>query len=91
MVLMSKLVKRITETAEKKGQSLNKTIKELLEKALGLTPQRSKDYRNDFSEFLGVPGLKKIVRNLKRQLKTLRKLIRGIGYEKSASRYKRLQ
>ena len=51
--LNDQISKKITETAEKKGQSLNKTIKELLEKALGLTPQRSKDYRNDFSEFLG--------------------------------------
>ncbi len=52
--LNDQISQKITETAQNKGQSLNKTIKELLEKALGLTPQGSKDYRNDFSEFLGV-------------------------------------
>lgn len=48
------LNKRIIEQARRKGLSLNKTIKSLLEEALGLNSAKAKDRRDDFLEFLGV-------------------------------------
>jgi len=46
---MSRLIR---SEAYSQGLSLNKTIKQLLAKALGLTVRSKK--RNDFSEFFGV-------------------------------------
>ena len=43
---------KINEQAKRNNLSLNKTIKILLENALGLNPQ--KDHRDDFIEFIGV-------------------------------------
>ncbi len=42
----------IRDLAKKEGLSLNKTIKKLLRKALGVSEQ-GKDHREDFVEFLG--------------------------------------
>ncbi len=42
----------IREKAKKDGLSLNKTMKKLLRKALGLN-ENGKDHRDDFVEFLG--------------------------------------
>jgi len=47
---IEKLLKRRAESA---GKSVNKTVKEILEKALGVSPAR-KDRRDDFIEFLGI-------------------------------------
>ena len=42
----------IREKAEKEGLSLNKTMKKLLRKSLGINEQ-GEDHREDFVEFLG--------------------------------------
>ncbi|MFQ5769663.1 MAG: hypothetical protein ACE5HX_03945 [bacterium] len=52
--LGEQLNKRINEQARRKGLRLNKTIKSLLEEALGLKTAKLKDRRNDFIEFMGV-------------------------------------
>lgn len=44
--------KLIREKAEKEGLSLNKTMKKLLRKALGI-PEHGEDHSQDFVEFLG--------------------------------------
>jgi hypothetical protein len=44
----------IEEKARKEGLSLNKTVKMLLRKALGLTPGGNGDRKADFAEFSGV-------------------------------------
>lgn len=46
--------KKLTELSRETGLSMNKTIKKLLNDALGFGPDQQKDFRNDFSEFLGV-------------------------------------
>ena len=45
--------KLLKKRAESEGKSVNKTVKEILEKALGVGPVR-KDHRDDFVEFLGI-------------------------------------
>lgn len=52
--LDDQLNQKIIEQARRKGLSLNKTIKALLEEALGLNTAGTKDHRDDFIEFLGV-------------------------------------
>jgi plasmid stability protein len=47
------LDKRIRETAKRKGISLNKTIKKLLEKALGINQEKQKDHRGDYMDLFG--------------------------------------
>ena len=42
----------IRAKAEKEGLSLNKTMKKLLRKALGITEQ-NENHRQDYAEFLG--------------------------------------
>jgi hypothetical protein len=44
----------IEEKARKEGLSLNKTVKLLLRKALGLEPSGNGDRKADFAEFCGV-------------------------------------
>ena len=44
----------IEEKARKEGLSLNKTVKLLLRKALGLEERRNGDRKADFAEFSGV-------------------------------------
>ena len=44
----------IQEKARAEGLSLNKTVKMLLRRALGLAPGGNGDKRADFSEFCGV-------------------------------------
>ena len=44
----------IRDRAAAEGMSLNRTIKALLEEALGVTPPRSGRHAADFREFLGV-------------------------------------
>jgi len=46
--------KKLNELARKKKMSLNKTVKYLLRKALGLESDVKEIRRKDFSEFLGV-------------------------------------
>ncbi len=45
---------KISEKAKRQGLSLNRTIKTLLEEAVGLSPQNKKDHKDDFIDFLGV-------------------------------------
>ena len=45
--------KLLKKRAESEGKSVNKTVKEILEKALGVGPVR-RDHRDDFIEFLGI-------------------------------------
>ena len=52
--LDDRISKKIDEKAKREGLSLNRTIKNLLEDALGLKSQKTKDHRDDFIEFLGV-------------------------------------
>lgn len=52
--LDERLSKKISEKARREGLSLNRTIKNLLEEALGLTSRKKKDHRDDFVDFLGV-------------------------------------
>ena len=44
---------RIRERAKAEGKSLNKTIKGLLEEALGLSGKKSRDHREDFMDLYG--------------------------------------
>lgn len=48
------LDKQIRERAKSQRLSLNKTIKNLLEKSLGLTHEKKNIRREDFMEFFGV-------------------------------------
>jgi plasmid stability protein len=48
-----KLYKKIKNKAYKKGLSLNKTIKRLLEEALGIKNEIDINNRDEFIEFLG--------------------------------------
>ena len=48
------LSKKIHEKAKSQGLSLNKTIKRILEQALGIATQGTKDHRDDFIDFLSV-------------------------------------
>lgn len=41
----------LKSTADAKGLSLNKTIKQLLERALGITPNAINSKKSDFQEF----------------------------------------
>jgi len=47
------LVRGITDRARRHGLSLNKTIKNLLKEALGLTNDGEKNHRKDFQSLLG--------------------------------------
>jgi plasmid stability protein len=48
-------VSRMVEArAKSAGQSLNKTVKALLEQSLGMRPQEDRGHADDFAEFLGV-------------------------------------
>jgi hypothetical protein len=52
--LDAKLYERIKDKAKRQGLSLNKTIKNLLEKSLGIRHHDGTDHREDFVEFSGV-------------------------------------
>lgn len=52
--LDDQLNQKIIEQAKRKGLSLNKTVKSLLEEALGLNTDSTNDRHDDFIEFLGV-------------------------------------
>ncbi|OGS35978.1 MAG: hypothetical protein A2293_06130 [Elusimicrobia bacterium RIFOXYB2_FULL_49_7] len=45
--------KLILQKAHESGVSLNKTLKKLLEHALGIRPAETQKHRNDFAEFAG--------------------------------------
>lgn len=47
------LDKKIREKAKSQGLSLNKTIKKLLEKSLGINRGKGKDHREDFIDLFG--------------------------------------
>ena len=63
----------IEEKARKEGLSLNKTVKMLLRKALGLKERRNGDRKADFAEFSGVWS-KTDERELEKKTKDLRKV-----------------
>jgi hypothetical protein len=44
----------IEAQAKSAGQSLNKTVKALLEQSLGMRPPDDRHHADDFAEFLGV-------------------------------------
>jgi len=50
----SKLDDLIKRKARKQGQSLNKTIKKLLEKSLGLNSDIEGDRRKEFTDLFGI-------------------------------------
>lgn len=52
--LDDRLSEEIERKAKQDGLSLNKTIKRLLEEALGLSLKRKTDRSSEFAEFLGV-------------------------------------
>ncbi|MGD2246059.1 MAG: hypothetical protein PVI11_05885 [Candidatus Aminicenantes bacterium] len=52
--LDDKLDKEIRKEAKSQGISLNKTIKRLLTKALGLKPPTEPNYREEFQDLFGV-------------------------------------
>lgn len=54
--LDTELARHIEMEARTQGLSLNKTIKDLLSKALGLTHRKQK--KNDFSKFVGTMSAK---------------------------------
>lgn len=47
------VARMIENKARAEGQSLNKTIKNLLEESLGIRPAAGNRYAEDFAEFLG--------------------------------------
>ncbi len=52
--LDDQLSKKISEKSQREGLSQNRTIKILLQKALGLSPQNAVDNSDAFSEFVGL-------------------------------------
>ncbi len=48
------LAESIRLKAESEGLSVNKTVKKLLEEALGIKPQSERKYIDDFKEFCGL-------------------------------------
>lgn len=52
--LDDELDKEIREKAKTQGMSLNKTIKKLLKKALGLRSPTEADHKEEFKELFGV-------------------------------------
>ena len=54
--LDNKTVEKVEQLARESGKSLNKTIKDLLNKALGLEPDLEHARRKEFDEFIGVWG-----------------------------------
>ncbi|MHC4873091.1 MAG: hypothetical protein ACYTFY_14710 [Planctomycetota bacterium] len=51
--LDSQTAKMIQDRAENENLSLNKTIKKLLEEALGIKPKDSGNHADEFAEFYG--------------------------------------
>ena len=52
--LDDELDREIRENAKNQGTSLNKTIKRLLKKALGIKSPTEPDYRSEFMDLFGV-------------------------------------
>ena len=48
------VAKMIEAKAKSAGQSINKTVKEMLEQSLGLRPSAENRHADDFAEFFGV-------------------------------------
>lgn len=48
------LASRLKELAESEGTSMNRTVKRLLEQALGMKPRAPQHNREQFEQFLGV-------------------------------------
>ena len=48
------LTELIKSKAKSEGLSVNKTVKKLLEEALGVKPLRQAKFRSDFEEFCGI-------------------------------------
>ena len=69
---LDETVSRLIEAkARAEGQSLNKTIKNLLEQSLGIKPAAKDLHGEDFMEFLGVWG-EKDKKEFERAYQTLR-------------------
>ena len=56
------LDKLIRKRAKKQGNSLNKTIKELLEESVGIHTKQKSDHRNDFLDLFGIWTKKEVER-----------------------------
>lgn len=75
----------IREKAKIEGTSLNKTIKKLLRKSLGVSGKST--IKSDFSEFLGVWS-KQDFEKFEKAAKILKKLTQTSGNEKGSFGYK---
>ena len=71
--LDERLAELITRKARKNGTSLNRTIKELLNKALGITPDPEKDNKQEFMDLFGVWSDKEYL-EFEEQTKTFHKI-----------------
>lgn len=52
----------LQKRADEAGTSVNRTVKRLLEQALGLKPRPDRGHRHEFEEFLGVWSDNELVR-----------------------------
>ena len=68
-----KMDKLIRNKANKHGLSLNKTIKNLLEQALGLQRQTNSDHRDDFLDLFGI-WKKEDLKQFKQAIRDLEKI-----------------
>ena len=64
---------QLQNTAEKLGLSLNKTIKKIIQEALGIKPTEISSKRNEFEEFCGV-WTRKDLQEFKEAVKPLRQI-----------------
>ncbi len=71
--LDDKLDSLIREKAKKQGMSLNKTIKLLLKKSLGLDKNNENDHKNDFMDLFGIWS-KKDLNEFNKKIKDLREV-----------------
>ncbi len=71
--LDDKLDSLIREKAKKQGMSLNKTIKLLLKKSLGLDKNSENDHKNDFLDLFGIWS-KKDLNEFNKKIKDLREV-----------------
>ncbi len=68
--------RQLTITSEKLGLSLNKTIKKLLQEALGIKPAELSQHRDDFKEFCGIWDDEEY-ENFKQETESLRQVNTG--------------
>ena len=70
------LAEMIKSKAESEGLSINKTIKRLLEEALGIKPRDRNSNRDEFAKFCGVWS-KDDLENFEKRTKTLQEIDPG--------------